>query len=195
MGLGPVWGTLLQCASQVGSVLVWESLDNANDPCSRQQSHNSTIPVCLYLGLSKPQRNNVELCSLSELLQSVILHDRAPSTVTTYARVVNRWIVWCKRNAFTPPLAKPIAVALYLVKLMDRNLSKSSIFNTVYGFNLFHRKFSVKNPIQSSLVSQTVASLRRLMARPCIKRNPLRSRYVRELIHARLHSLSSGGAT
>ena len=155
--------------------------------CSGQQSPNTTTSLCLYLGLSKAQRNNVKLRSLSKLLQSALLYDKAPSTVTSYARAVNRWVVWCKKNAFTPLPAKPITMALYLVKLMDQNLSKSSIFNAVYGINWVHRKFSVKNPVNSSLVSQTLASLRRLMAHPCKKKHPLQSSHVRELAHAYGH--------
>ena len=69
---------------------------------------------------------------------------------------------------------------------MDQKLFKSSIFNAVYGINWVHRKFSVKNPA-SSLVSQTLASLRRLMAHPCKKKHPLQSSHVRELAHAYGH--------
>ena len=141
---------------------------------------NHLLP--LYVGLTSAHLRNPEVRRLSQLLQSVILQDRATSTTLCYLRSAKRWTAWCESSGFSPLPAKPTAVALYLVHLMDRNLSKSSVSGAAYAISWLHRKFNVPNPVQSPLVNQTLAALQRLLARPNKKKKPLRTSQVKMLV-------------
>lgn len=58
--------------------------------------------------LSPCQQSNTDLQRLVELLQTIVLSDRAASTVSSYSGAANRWIDWCKLYSFSPLTANPM---------------------------------------------------------------------------------------
>ena len=141
--------------------------------------------------MSPFQRNNAEIKRLVELLQSVILSDCAPSTVTSYAGAANRWIDWCKSYSFSPLRAGPTAVALYLTSLSDRGLSRSSVLGAAYGIAWLHKKVGCSNPIDHPFVAQAMAGLKRIVAGPSKKKQTIESHHVRTLIQSHGHLRAS----
>ena len=143
------------------------------------------------LGLSPYQRSNAEIQRLVELLKTVILNDCAASTVSSYAGAASQWIDWCKSCSFPPLQSNLTTVALYLTSLSDRGLSRSSILQAAYGIAWLHKKFGCPNPVDDPLVSQTLAGLKRLLAGPSKKKQPIEPHHVRAMISFYGHPCAS----
>lgn len=141
--------------------------------------------------LSPCQQSNTDLQRLAELLQTIVLSDRAASTVSSYSGAANRWIDWCKLYSFSPLTANPIAVALYFTSLSDRGRSRSSVLVAAYGIAWLHRKLGFPSPIDNPFVSQTLAGLKRILAGPTNKKEPIQSQHVRPLIRSYGHTRAS----
>lgn len=112
---------------------------------------------------------------LADELQTLVLADKAPSTVKNYWAAFRRWASWAQTFDFQVLPAKPAAVALYLVYLLQTRRSNSPVIQARSALHWVHCKADVDDPTAHPTVQQLGDSIRRVCAKPvqrCVALSP-----------------------
>ena len=115
--------------------------------------------------------DDTDLLRLARELPSTVLQSRAISSSKKYTGAFRCWKQWALGHQLPVFPAKEQHVALYLQYIADVLKSKSA--EAVHALNWVHSLASLDSPAQSSLVQTTLEGLRRLLARPVLKKNPV----------------------
>ena len=123
-----------------------------------------------------------ELQQLAQALPTILVQDRAASTVATYLRAYKSWKTWAIRHgsAFLP--ADQVKFALYVVSLIQQARSVSAVNSAIYGVNYVHKKSGYQEPGDYPLVRQLTEAAKRILARPPSRKKPLTTDQVRALV-------------
>ena len=133
--------------------------------------------------LSLDQFQDLELKQLAGVLPAVLLRDKAPGTVTTYINSYRAWKQWAIRHGICPIPANSTSLSLYIVSMIQKDLSVSSINSAIYGIDWVHLKNGHEKPSECSVVRQVVEASKRILAKPKSRKTPLSVSAVRNIVH------------
>lgn len=122
------------------------------------------------------------LADLAGKLRSIIIFDRAPSTVYKYVKSFKRWLNWAESFGFCALPASGYSVALYLSELVGKSSSPAPVLSAVYGISWAHRKASAPNPCEHHLVTQVCEASKRLLGRQPVKKENLKATHVQSIM-------------
>ena len=115
-----------------------------------------------------------ELQHLAESLQTTVLRGRADSTVTKYGNAFQRWKSWAQaRQEVAVFPVKEVQFALYLQHLGETVRSWSAVQEAVNAVSWVHQVAGCEPIAQSPFVQATVAGLKRSLAKPKEKKEPV----------------------
>lgn len=115
-----------------------------------------------------------ELRRLARSLQSTVLRGRADSTVTKYGYAFQRWKTWAQARqevAILPVSA--VHFALYLQHLGEKAQSWSAVQEAVNAVSWVHQLSGFEPIAQSPFIQATVAGLKRSLAKPKVRKEPV----------------------
>jgi len=115
-----------------------------------------------------------ELASIVDMIPGVAMGDRAASTVRKYAGAYRRWNLWAQAHHLVALPASPVAVACYFLFLASTARSPSPVSSALQGIDWAHRHAGLPCPGDHPVARQTADGLRRQLARPARKMQPLR---------------------
>ena len=115
-----------------------------------------------------------ELRRLASSLPSTVLSSRADSTVTKYGYAFQRWKVWAEQRSEVPvfPVSE-VHFSLYLQHLSETVHSASAVQEAVNAVGWVNQLAGREPIAQSALVRATLAGLKRALAKPKVKKEPV----------------------
>ena len=122
------------------------------------------------------------LSDLAAQLPSIVLCDRAPSTVKAYKLAYQRWSTWARQFQLSPLPASPGHVCLYYSFLLQTARTASPIVTAASAVSWAHEKAGLEDPNQSSIAQQVLKGARRILAQPCKKKDPITSEEVKKVV-------------
>ena len=125
---------------------------------------------------------------LESQLADVLACARAPSTTVQYKGAWAKWKEWTLANKVNYLPAEPKQVALYLVHVGNSALSFSSIKLVYSSISWGHNQAGMVSPTLSPLVVEAIAGLKRLLAKPTIKKEPFQVIDMQKLQGLLVHS-------
>ena len=131
------------------------------------------------LDLAAKQRG---LEGLGEQAKVLAMESHAASTVKGYGGAFKRWKCWAEANQFESLPAKPVAVSLYLVELMNQAQSPSPVNLALSALKWAHSKACLPLPVDD-MVEQISQAAKRRLARPPARKEPLRPQEISEMVN------------
>ena len=123
-----------------------------------------------------------ELKELAKRLPDTILYSRADSMVRKYLGAFKRWKNWATEREIAPIPAKDHHVALYLQFLADSTKSRSAIEEACNSIAWVHSTAGLSSPTVSPFVKATLEGLQRLLVKPTVKKTPVTSVMLEEMV-------------
>ena len=117
--------------------------------------------------------NDPELKSLADELPVTVMNCRASSTTTKYLRAFRHWKEWASSHKLPSLPAESHHIALYLQHLADITSSKATVEEAVYAIAWAHSLAGVPSQTETPLIQTTIQGLRRLLAKPIRKKEPM----------------------
>lgn len=124
---------------------------------------------------------NPHLRKLANNLKSLVIMDRAPSTVRKYCLSYYKWCRWAKTHGLKALPADGCYFSLYLSELISTASSPSPVIAAVYGVSWAHRKAGSLDPASHPLVVQAVGAAKRLLAKPITRKEPIKVDHLKEI--------------
>jgi site-specific recombinase XerD len=120
--------------------------------------------------------------TLSDDLVRVLEQARAPSTNRAYARAFAAWKVWAANFDEVSDLpANPYHIALYFAQLGKHAKSYSVIAVASGALTWAHQLAGMESPTDNVIVRETMNGLKRQLARPVNKKDPLEPDHITKL--------------
>ncbi|XP_077997417.1 kalirin-like [Glandiceps talaboti] len=111
---------------------------------------------------------------------------RADSTTLAYSNAFSKWSRFASDHNLTAIPAEPSHVSLYLTHLIQGSLTAGSTKQTVesafYSIQWAHQIAGLPSPTEHPFVKNLVESARRLLGRPVIKKQPVTTEVISELV-------------
>ena len=119
-----------------------------------------------------------------QCLQDVLMASRAPSTVAKYRKAFNDWKTWCGANSVCELPAQKGCVARYYMSLYNNDAPYSRIESAHFGIRWYHDCSPIVdvNPCNSKFLQLLLAGLKRLMAHPRCKKEPITPDILRTIV-------------
>ena len=130
-----------------------------------------------------------ELKDLAEELPVTLMSSHASSTTSKYLRAFRRWKVWANSHKLPSIPAVAHHISLYLQHLADTTTSKATTEEAVYAIAWAHSLAGLPSPTEATLVQTTLKGLRRLLAKPIQKKEPITV----EILQAMVRDVDSNG--
>lgn len=144
---------------------------------------------CVWAELAKLK--DPELQHLAESLPATVLHSRANSTVTKYSYTFQRWKVWEEpRSEVSVFPVSEVHFALYLQHLGETVHSWSVVQEAVNAIGWVHQLLGLEPIMQLPFVRATMAGLKRQLAKPKVKKEPISMDMLAALVGSLGHSPS-----
>lgn len=126
-----------------------------------------------------------ELRRLAEVLPSTVLSSRAESTVAKYGYAFQRWKAWaeCRKEVSVFPISE-VHFALYLQHLSESTHSLSAVQEAVNAIGWVNQLSGQAPIVQAPLVNATVAGLKRSLAKPKARKEPVTVDMLSALVHS-----------
>ena len=163
--LGPVWIELpsaCHAISWVGPALLFfhevVSFVAVADPLAQEFTFPPEFAANMF--------RDPELRQLAQALPSILVHDRAASTVSTYLGAYKSWKAWALRQNASVLPADSVTFALYVVSLIQEARSMSAVNSAVYGVNYVHKKSGYPEVSEHPVIKQLLDAAKRILARP-----------------------------
>ena len=129
-----------------------------------------------------------ELQRLANQLPETVLQSRADSTVKKYMAAFQRWERWAQaRREVTVFPVNEVHLALYLQHLSEQTQSRSAVEEAVNAVSWIHQVSGLAAPNECAFVRMTLAGLKRKLAKPTVKKEPV----TREMLSEMVASLST----
>ena len=109
-----------------------------------------------------------ELTRLANQLPGTLLQSRASSSARKYAAAFKRWKA---STTYRPSLHS--YVALYLQHVADQTKSKAAVEEAVNALASVHGLAGLDSPTSSPIVQETLQGLKRILAKPVLKKRPI----------------------
>ena len=126
-------------------------------------------------GLWKDVNNeeNDELKQLASELPDVILNSRADSTSRQYSGAFIKWCSWAQNYGKSKLPAEPFYVSLYIIHLSHTANTSAPVSKAVAAISWAHKLAGHSDPCLSLIVKNTVEGLKRKLASPTGKKEPI----------------------
>ena len=126
-----------------------------------------------------------ELRRLAQSLPATVLRSRADSTTKKYLGAYQRWKTWAEARREVPAFpVKDIHLALYLQHLSESVQSRAAVEEAVHALSWLHEVAGLESVGTSPIVQATLAGLRRMLARPKSRKEPVTADMLREMVEA-----------
>ncbi|XP_065889002.1 integrase/recombinase xerD homolog [Dysidea avara] len=122
---------------------------------------------------------------LAKSLFTTVLNSKAPSTTKKYMYAFNRWRKWAQslNNIDVFPV-KPVHLALYLQHLGDSKQSRAAVEEASYAIAWIHQMAGLPSPSSNPLVLTTLSGLRRSLAQPVVRKEPITPDMLEAMVRA-----------
>ena len=124
---------------------------------------------------------NPHLRELTCNLKSLVMMDRAQSTVKKNCLSYYMWCRWAARHGLKPLPAEGCYFVLYLSEIISTASTPSPVIAAVYGVTWAHRKAGITDPASHPLVVQAVGAAKRLLAQPIARKDPIKLDHLKEI--------------
>ena len=115
-----------------------------------------------------------ELRRLAAGLPAIVLRSRADGTTRKYLGAYQRWKRWADARQGVPGFpVQEIHLALYLTHLSESTGSKAAVDEALHALAWMHRVAGLPPVGESPLVQETAQGLRRLLAKPKQRKEPI----------------------
>ncbi len=119
-------------------------------------------------------------------LPEVLLKARANSTVSGYSGAFNKWIEWTLSYSKESIPAEPLDISLYLIHLSHSANSPAPLTKALSAIAWAHKLAGVDDPTKSSVVTFAYEGLKRKLAKPISKKEPITTDIINELVKTHL---------
>ena len=123
-----------------------------------------------------------DLKRLAETLPETVLQCRATSTTKKYLGAFRRWKQWAIDHHLNPFPVTEHHLVLYLQHLAEATGSKAAVEEGVYSMTWAHNLASVPSPTENPLVITTLEGLRRMLAKPVSKKEPITAEILKAMV-------------
>jgi len=130
------------------------------------------------------------LRELASRLPQTILHSRADSTVKKYLGAFRRWKSWAVQHKLTPIPAKPHEFSLYLQHTGETKRSKSAAEEACNAVSWVHSSAGLPPLLSHYFVKGTLEGLKRLLAKPVVKKEPMTVKMLEAIVEDAERSVS-----
>ena len=161
---GVLYANLMSCPSwflpsvDVFSSGVWPLLSNLEDP---------------------------ELRRLAKALPATVLKCKADSTTKKYLGAFQRWKTWAEARRGVPSFpVQEIHLVLYLQHLSESIQSKSAVEEAVHAVSWLHQMAGLPSIAGSPIVQATLGGLRRELAKPKKRKEPVTAEMLLAMVEA-----------
>ena len=126
-----------------------------------------------------------ELRRLAAALPTTVLRSRADSTTKKYLGAYRRWKTWTDSRQGVPSFpVQDVHLALYLQHLSESVESKAAAEEVVHALSWLHQMAGL-NPVGASpLVQVTLAGIKRIVARPKVRKEPVTVEMLQAMVEA-----------
>lgn len=124
-----------------------------------------------------------ELSRLTEALKRSLEHTRADSTARKYGCAFDRWHSWARERSGVKPFpVEPEHLCLYLQHIKEATGSKAAVIEAVSAVAWAHQLAGVASVSDHPLVKATVAAMRRALAKPVNRKEPVSASMLQRLV-------------
>jgi integrase len=139
----------------------------------RRRTHNHYFVLIYTSSVSEclPDQQGY-WAQLEKNLNAVLAQARAPSTTAQYSAAWSKWMDWTLLHKVCSMPAQPKVVSLYLVHIGSAAKSFSSVKAVYSAIAWKHSTNGCISPTLNPLVIETIAGLKRSLAKPVVKKEP-----------------------
>ena len=130
----------------------------------------------------KFKNEHPHLAGQVDKIPDLMFADRAPATVKKYASAFQRWCKWAQEHALKSLPADPVGISVYLLNVASSSESASPVLSALHGIDWAHRKAGLDCPSRHAVLAQVVDGLKRQLARPAQKMQPLTCFHLEQLV-------------
>ena len=125
---------------------------------------------------------NPDLVCLASSLPDIALRARAPSTVASYIRAFQLWATWASSYDLASLPADTSHICLCFAYLIQSARTCSPVISAAAAQSWANEKAGSPDPVQASIVQQVLKGARRTLAKPRLKKNPIKVDDIRKLL-------------
>ena len=125
------------------------------------------------------------LQQLAQQLFGTVMSSKAPSTEKKYLYAFGRWKRWAEgMDGVAVFPVEAIHLALYLQHIGNSTGSRASVEEAVYALSWIHEAAGLPSPINDPFVQTVLGGLRRMLASPTVKKQPITSEMLSDMVQA-----------
>ena len=126
-----------------------------------------------------------ELRRLAKALPATVLECKADSTTKKYLGAFQRWKTWAEARRGVPSFpVQEIHLVLYLQHLSESIQSKSAVEEAVHAVSWLHQMAGLPSIAGSPIVQATLGGLRRELAKPKQRKEPVTAEMLLAMVEA-----------
>ena len=126
-----------------------------------------------------------ELRRLAQALPATVLKSRADSTSKKYLGAYRRWKVWADARQGVPSFpVKEVHLVLYMQHLSESTGSKAAVEEAVHALSWLHGLAGLQPLGGLPLVQTTLEGLKRTLARPKVRKEPITADMLKAMVEA-----------
>ena len=126
---------------------------------------------------------NPDLVRLASSLPDIALRARAPSTVASYIRAFQLWATWASSYDLASLPADTSHICLCFAYLIQSARTCSPVISAAAAAQSWaNEKAGSPDPVQASIIQQVLKGARRTLAKPRLKKNPIKVDDIRKLL-------------
>ncbi|XP_071107737.1 integrase/recombinase xerD homolog isoform X1 [Haliotis cracherodii] len=126
---------------------------------------------------------------LADQIPDLLNCARADSTSRKYHYGFKAWQRWANSNSICVDVpVQPLHCAIYLVAVMQRNDSFSSVQTAFYSMRHVHNLLGLPSPTDNSLVRNVLEAAKRKLSKPKCKKEPITVDILEKLVDVKQHS-------
>ena len=126
-----------------------------------------------------------ELRRLAQALPATVLSSRADSTTKKYLGAYQRWKTWADARQGVPSFpVQEIHLVLYMQHLSESTECKAAVEEAVHALSWLHGLAGLQPFSGSTLVKSTLEGLRRMLAKPKVRNEPVTADMLKAMVEA-----------
>ena len=126
-----------------------------------------------------------ELRRLAKSLPATVLRSRADSTTKKYLGAFQRWKIWADARQGVPSFpVQEIHLVLYLQHLSESTGSIAAVEEAVHALSRLHGLAGLHQLGGSPLVKPTLEGLKRILAKPKVRKEPVTADMLKAMVEA-----------
>ena len=126
-----------------------------------------------------------ELRRLALALPATVLSSRADSTTKKYLGAYQRWKTWADARQGVPSFpVQEIHLVLYMQHLSESTECKAAVEEAVHALSWLHGLAGLQPFSESTLVKSTLEGLRRMLAKPKVRKEPVTADMLKAMVEA-----------